>query len=205
MSRARRSDFKGCDVCGSAVRKYAGLCHDCAKIARSDLSFISANGLRTCSFSGCPRLGEYTVRGEVGHWCSPHRSQLRSGSALSEVRAPIHAGSTCLYPRCDKDSMHTFPICRYHKKVAGRYGLLPERLCEILSGELSCHVCGIGLSDSEIHIDHDHSCCPQKYGCCGDCVRGVLCRGCNFALGNAKDNPQTLRALADYLESGTRL
>ena len=34
--------------------------------------------------------------------------------------------------------------------------------------------------------------------------RGWLCYGCNVALGHVKDNPETLRALADYLESGMK-
>lgn len=31
--------------------------------------------------------------------------------------------------------------------------------------------------------------------------RGWLCHGCNIALGSVKDNPEVLRALADYLEN----
>lgn len=31
-------------------------------------------------------------------------------------------------------------------------------------------------------------------------VRGILCQPCNVALGNVRDNPDTLRALASYLE-----
>jgi hypothetical protein len=33
-------------------------------------------------------------------------------------------------------------------------------------------------------------------------VRGILCNGCNTALGHAEDKPATLRALASYLEGG---
>ena len=41
-------------------------------------------------------------------------------------------------------------------------------------------------------VDHVHS--TKK-------VRALLCAGCNIALGNVKENPQTLRNLAKYLES----
>lgn len=42
-------------------------------------------------------------------------------------------------------------------------------------------------------VDHCH-----KHGH----VRGLLCRACNTTLGFVKDNPATLRRLADYLERG---
>ena len=48
------------------------------------------------------------------------------------------------------------------------------------------------LSPRDISIDHCHS---------GGHVRGILCIPCNFALGQSKDNPGTLRRLADYLDS----
>ncbi len=39
-------------------------------------------------------------------------------------------------------------------------------------------------------VDHDHE--TKK-------VRGLLCSGCNLAIGNIKENPHTLHNLADYL------
>jgi hypothetical protein len=51
-----------------------------------------------------------------------------------------------------------------------------------------CEVCG---SDDKVVFDHCHV--NNKF-------RGWLCNGCNSALGHAKDNPDTLRKLAEYLE-----
>ena len=51
-----------------------------------------------------------------------------------------------------------------------------------------CEVCG---SKDKICLDHCHA--NHKF-------RGWLCNGCNTALGHVKDNPHTLRKLAEYLE-----
>jgi hypothetical protein len=36
---------------------------------------------------------------------------------------------------------------------------------------------------NRLGIDHDHGCC-KKYGSCGKCLRGILCRSCNVLVGN---------------------
>lgn len=65
------------------------------------------------------------------------------------------------------------------------------------------HVCAVCKQPNRhkkgFHVDHDHSCCPGQKSC-GKCVRGVLCNGCNAALGHAEDSPDRLRQLIQYLE-----
>lgn len=54
-----------------------------------------------------------------------------------------------------------------------------------------------------LSTDHDHACCPGSKSC-GKCIRGLLCRGCNLAIGYMEDDPDRLRAAADYLEACRR-
>lgn len=58
----------------------------------------------------------------------------------------------------------------------------------------ACQVCGSsGSSGSNrrLSVDHDHT---------SGKVRGLLCASCNFAIGNMGDDPDKLRAAANYLE-----
>ena len=58
----------------------------------------------------------------------------------------------------------------------------------------TCATCDTHADDNLhniLYVDHNHK--------TGE-VRGLLCQGCNTALGQAGDSPSTLRALADYLD-----
>lgn len=56
-----------------------------------------------------------------------------------------------------------------------------------------CAGCKLALDDGpNTHIDHCHA---------SGRFRGLLCSGCNHALGKVLDRPETLRRLADYLEA----
>jgi hypothetical protein len=70
--------------------------------------------------------------------------------------------------------------------------LLRKEKCEICETETSPNKGGF-------HIDHDHSCCPNKKSC-GKCVRGLLCQKCNSVIGFANDDPEILKAAISYLE-----
>lgn len=53
------------------------------------------------------------------------------------------------------------------------------------------------------HIDHDHGCCPGRYGC-EKCVRGLLCAPCNHLLGRFKDSIDLFYAFTSYLRGYQR-
>lgn len=59
-----------------------------------------------------------------------------------------------------------------------------------------CHVCKVNDGTS---IDHDHSCCSKNRSC-GKCVRGILCRSCNTALGSLKEDKDIIYNLIKYIE-----
>jgi hypothetical protein len=80
-----------------------------------------------------------------------------------------------------------------------RYGIEPEEYEALRNAQGSCcAICGVAASDllgtprhRRLHIDHDH-----KTGL----VRGLVCNGCNRALGYIGDNAQTALSMADYLK-----
>lgn len=90
--------------------------------------------------------------------------------------APVMQSSTLVNPR-------------------GVADLIPDRLRQRMAPRPkpdACEVCG---DAGTICFEHDH-----KTGH----FRGWLCSNCNSALGLAKDSPQRLRMLADYLDAHER-
>jgi Recombination endonuclease VII len=84
----------------------------------------------------------------------------------------------------------------------GRYKLTLHAYALLLAAQGGgCAVCG---DDGELVIDHDHSCCPSYRGCCGKCVRGLLCHRCNRALGLLGDSPELIKSLLGYAEKHQR-
>lgn len=72
--------------------------------------------------------------------------------------------------------------------IKRRYGLSLEEYDAILA--LGCAICG-ERATTRLVLDHCHA---------SGKVRSCLCNNCNVVLGSAKDDPDTLRAAADYLE-----
>lgn len=80
----------------------------------------------------------------------------------------------------------------YYKRKYGITAADKEKLLAAQGGK--CAVCPSTSPGSRKgwHVDHCH-----KTGR----VRGILCQGCNLALGHVADSPQRLRDLASYLEA----
>ncbi len=75
-----------------------------------------------------------------------------------------------------------------------KYGLSPSDYKAILASQGGCcAICGDtqgSASAEDLFVDHDHA--------TGQ-VRGLLCNGCNAALGCMQDVPERLEAAAEYL------
>lgn len=85
-----------------------------------------------------------------------------------------------------------------------RYGFTYDSwLARIESQGGKCAICDRPFDVTrplDIHVDHDHSCCPGTKTC-GKCVRAILCRMCNIGLGRFEDDPERLRRAAEYVTS----
>jgi len=85
-----------------------------------------------------------------------------------------------------------------------RHGITEAIYMELLVKQnYGCAACGClpsghRYSGERLNIDHDHSCCPGPYSC-GKCVRGLLCVGCNSALGHLNDSIERIDKLKKYL------
>lgn len=88
-----------------------------------------------------------------------------------------------------------------HARTCAKHGVTPEWYATTLEAQGGrCAVCGSPECGTgrRFAIDHDHACCPGRNSC-GRCVRGLLCRSCNVALGYLGDAPDRIHAAADYL------
>ena len=87
--------------------------------------------------------------------------------------------------------------CMRVQKFQLRYGITLKQWDQMFIDQCGrCLICEVDLPPmgKGVHTDHCHT-----HGA----VRGLLCNHCNLTLGHAKDNPNTLRAAADYIENYT--
>lgn len=113
----------------------------------------------------------------------------------------IHANDLCkschqqLWRAKDK-SENEIPS-QFWYDIKHRYNLTPEEYEGMLKDQNNvCLVCE--KTPERWCVDHDHSCCPGKRSC-GQCIRGLLCYGCNRLLGYIESDPDIVSKAQGYL------
>lgn len=138
-----------------------------------------------CSFEGCSNLQETLKTG----LCHSHICQLQEGRELTPLRdyKKYEKGQTpCAIATCRSIAISR-SLCTRHLSAASTYKLTTAELEKLLAvGKCQNPGCG---ATKRLHIDHDHE--TGK-------VRGLLCGGCNTALGHLKEDVDRIRGLADY-------
>jgi hypothetical protein len=85
---------------------------------------------------------------------------------------------------------------RRRRRTLAGYGITPEEYDAIVERQGGGCICGSihpGGRWRRFHVDHDHQ---------TNRVRGVLCHGCNTALGLVDEDPARLYQLMVYLKEG---
>lgn len=175
---------KTCEVCNVALTLKA---------------FRDIQRKRYCS-KRCRQLARWR-RGEMA-------DSLKHAAAVSARRAkpPIKL-KTC--EECRSDYLPTSARQRWcseccpsprARALMQRYGLSWAKYCAILEKqETTCAICKIRPATV---VDHDHQCCPDS-NTCGQCVRGLLCNGCNLGL-STLETEGWLNSALQYLKDANR-
>ena len=189
-ARQRRDGTYDRYCSGTGCSNHERICQACEQPFTRD---TPGAGTRYCS-TECKRIGYHPTATPALHcdWCNtpaPHRGRHRGGVwpyVCANCTEPIHHLLTRL-----KD--HHVP---------------PDKARRLIT-DPGCEICGVDIVikrrdpitskiRSLLVIDHDHDCCPGAHSC-GNCVRGLICHGCNIALGMARNDVATLHAMVTYL------
>jgi len=128
----------------------------------------------------------------------------------------ISEGETC-YPARLREQVYCSPVCRERdtkriiqerrratpanahdnmRRRTRKYGISAEEFDHLYSLQLGrCAICALPLSETRVHVDHDH---------CDNMVRGLLCNLCNPGLGYFGDDPDRLERAAAYIREARR-
>lgn len=86
----------------------------------------------------------------------------------------------------DSVIFNNIPKCknaRYDQRRPTKHGIKSEDYRWLIANS-KCVICS---SEDKLGVDHDHDCCPGRFGCI-KCNRGILCQSCNLSM-LALDNP----------------
>lgn len=151
---------------------------------------------RICEFEGCDR----PVAGP--NYCQSHQKAFNRGEELKPIKKynSYRGGVACLIEWCD-NSAAAKGYCRKHAHLI-KFQMSATFVNELFKSP-KCYICGSQPGDGQrgLHVDHDHSHCETG---CEDCIRGLLCKNCNHALGFFNDDITVLKSAISYLQEFKR-
>lgn len=172
---------------------------------------------RECSFIGCTRPRKYAADG----LCQSHGRQRDRGEVLRPLRqwnsrkVAVPDGervcSGCREPKPDADFYASANVadgmsaqcktCTRFGNVKSKYGITADQYMALWNAQGGvCAICKRECpTGRELAVDHDHACCSGTKSC-GFCVVALLCGPCNTGIGQLGDDPERIRAAADYVE-----
>jgi hypothetical protein len=167
---------------------------------RKELTPVTPNMKRVSDFCSVPGCGRpYRARGVcAAHWVHLKKFGEVRPITVYDLKPPCGIAG-CEEPslakrRCPKHLQYGYNLSRFHLSLEDFVRTMDEQ------GGV-CAICGgINANGKALSVDHDHECCPGDRSC-GACRRGLLCHGCNFAIGLMHDEPARLRAAATYVEA----
>lgn len=132
--------------------------------------------------------------------------EARKRANLEKIRRELELnGSPCRIASCTVITIDSTGLCGVHKIKAAAWQFTPDELVMIYTSA-QCEICG---STEWLVLDHAHGldCEPEhrSNNGCPSCFRGLLCNGCNSALGFCSDDPNRLRLAASYLERNSQV
>jgi hypothetical protein len=149
-------------------------------------------GTKVCTKCKKPKsLSEYTKSGRGDGKLRSHCKECQKS-----YRKPVTPEKRAFYNGNRKKVYD--PVKAKYDKLKRQYNLSPEQYdMMVMVQQGKCLIC---KREEELHVDHDHSCCPENGRSCGKCVRGLLCNNCNNGIGRFKDDIRLLISAANYLQ-----
>ncbi len=136
----------------------------------------------------CTNCGDCKPQHMFGKQKAANSNTWRKRAVCKECRAELRR----------EEIKHETPEQRAHRRsvrLKRTYGITVEQYNILFfKQEGRCLGCKRHQSEFALNLSVDH--CHAS-----GTVRGLLCSGCNLAIGNAKEDPITLRNLANYLEA----